>query len=625
MIENRYINKIIIGLVVAALVFTGIFVWNPDLIKIQAQTASPEYAELLFPEDEVITINITADPDEWDEMLENALNEEYISCDITINGETYYSVGIRPKGNSSLQTIARDDTTDRYSFKIKMDEYVDGQTYHGLSKFVVNNMQADATYMKEYLSYDMMSYLGVSTPLYAFADLSLNGEPWGFYLAIEAVEDEFAQRNFGSDFGALYKPESVEMGGGQGQNQNGGANQNGEQGQRPNGGQNQDGEQGQLPNGGQNQDGQQGQMGQGENQSEKQPPQNMQTNGQGEAGRTVQEGEATANDDEDGGVRGGRPDGGFGGEQGGAPGGGPGGGFGGGSSGGTDLVYTDDEIDSYSKIFDNAVSKVSDTDKQRVIKALKALSEGADLEQSIDVDGVARYFAANTALVNLDSYVSSLKHNYYLYEKDGKLSILPWDFNLSFGAFQGGTADAVVNFPIDTPVSGVSLEERPLLNILFENEEYTELYHSYLQNLVEGYFGSGHFEETINRLDALISDHVKNDVSAFYTYDQYQAAVDTLRAFGKLRAESIKGQLEGTIPSTSEGQSADSSQLIDASGITMSTMGSQGGGGGGAGGNQGGPTQGGPGATQEGPAENRSEPAQNQTDSGENQSTTAEN
>ncbi|MDF2654333.1 MAG: spore coat protein CotH [Bacillota bacterium] len=587
MIENKYINKIIIALVAAALVFTSLFIWNPDLLKIQAQTAVPEYASLLFPEDEVITINITADTDAWSEMLENAMDEEYISCDITINGETYYSVGIRPKGNSSLQTIARDDTTDRYSFKIKMDEYVDGQTYHGLSKFVVNNMQADATYMKEYLSYDMMNYLGVSTPLYAFADLSLNGEPWGFYLAIEAVEDEFAQRNFGSDFGVLYKPESVEMGGGQ--EQGGGA-----------GGQDQN----VVSNRGPDQIAGQGQNGEPN-----------QTEGQGQNGRP---GRPDGQEAQQGN---GRPGGGFGGPGGGF-GGVQGGGFGGGSGGGTDLVYTDDEIDSYSNIFDNAVSKVSETDKQRVIKALKALSEGENLEQYVDVDGAARYFAANTALVNLDSYVSSLKHNYYLYENDGKLSILPWDFNLSFGAFQGGTADAAVNFPIDTPVSGVSLEERPLLNLLFENEEYTALYHSYLQKIVDEYFGSGHFEETINRLEALISEHVKNDVSAFNTYDQYQEAVETLREFGKLRAESIKGQLEGTIPSTSEGQSTDSSKLIDASGIIMSTMGSQGGGNGGPGGNRGnsGPGENGgvggnrgPGEVQESPDGNEESPAANQT------------
>ena len=45
-----------------------------------------------------------------------------------------------------------------------------------------------------------------------------------------------------------------------------------------------------------------------------------------------------------------------------------------------------------------------------------------------------------------------------------------------------------------------------------------------------------------------------------------------------LRAESVSGQLEGTIPSTSEGQSADSSNLVNASGLNISAMGTMGGG-----------------------------------------------
>ena len=48
-----------------------------------------------------------------------------------------------------------------------------------------------------------------------------------------------------------------------------------------------------------------------------------------------------------------------------------------------------------------------------------------------------------------------------------------------------------------------------------------------------------------------------------------------------LRAESVEGQLDGTIPSTEEGQLADSSALIDASSIDLSVMGSMMGGGGG--------------------------------------------
>lgn len=45
---------------------------------------------------------------------------------------------------------------------------------------------------------------------------------------------------------------------------------------------------------------------------------------------------------------------------------------------------------------------------------------------------------------------------------------------------------------------------------------------------------------------------------------------------GLLRAESVGGQLNGTIPSTSEGQTQDSSSLVDASGLTVSDMGSMG-------------------------------------------------
>ena len=51
-----------------------------------------------------------------------------------------------------------------------------------------------------------------------------------------------------------------------------------------------------------------------------------------------------------------------------------------------------------------------------------------------------------------------------------------------------------------------------------------------------------------------------------------------------LRAESVSGQLDGTIPSTDEGQQQDSSSLIDGSDLDLSIMGTFSGGGGGNGG-----------------------------------------
>ena len=65
------------------------------------------------------------------------------------------------------------------------------------------------------------------------------------------------------------------------------------------------------------------------------------------------------------------------------------------------------------------------------------------------------------------------------------------------------------------------------------------------------------FEETL----ALISPYVEKDPTAFCTYEEFLKGADTLKEFCLLRAESIRGQLDGSIPSTSEGQTADSSAL----------------------------------------------------------------
>lgn len=57
--------------------------------------------------------------------------------------------------------------------------------------------------------------------------------------------------------------------------------------------------------------------------------------------------------------------------------------------------------------------------------------------------------------------------------------------------------------------------------------------------------------------------------------------MEALEDFCLLRAQSIQGQLEGTIPSTDDGQSADSSSLVDASSVDISAMGTMNNGGGG--------------------------------------------
>lgn len=71
-----------------------------------------------------------------------------------------------------------------------------------------------------------------------------------------------------------------------------------------------------------------------------------------------------------------------------------------------------------------------------LIEALAALPEGekGDLEERLDVDSFLRYIAANIVLGNEDSYLGRNAQNFYLYERDGRFSIIPWDYNMSFGS-----------------------------------------------------------------------------------------------------------------------------------------------------------------------------------------------
>lgn len=512
MIKEKYMPLITSLAIFLALAFTiTVLVVNNN--SENSSIIQPDYMTKLFNEDTVLDIDISVDEDNWNNLLENATDQEYIPCDISINGEKVSTAGIRAKGNSSLTQVANDDTTDRYSFKVDFSQYVSDQSFYGLTDLALNNMIGDPSYMKEYLSYDLMEKMGVNTPGKSFANIKINGEDWGLYLAVEVMKEDFLERTYGTNYGNLYKPESNDMG-------NMAKSDNGMK-DNPN-------KDMKAPNG---------------NASNIDMPSNSDT--QMPPNNTISP-DSNSNEDVDnipdmpsGGNKNGNMD---------MP-----NGKGGMSSGGTDLVYTDDNISSYSKIFDYTVTKgTDDSDKKKIIEMMKALSEGENLEDYLDIDEILRYFAVNTFLVNLDSYAGSMKHNYYLYEKDGVCQILPWDFNLSFGSFQMNDSSKVINFPIDTPVTD-SMENSPLISKLLEVDEYKELYHNYLNDIVNTYINSGYYEKQIEKLNKLISSYVKNDATAFYTYDEYAKSISELKTFGQDRAKSITAQLKGEQPSTSYG------------------------------------------------------------------------
>lgn len=209
---HKHIDRICLVGAITALLLTFLFA-NSEALGIQSASRGTGYEDRLFDASQVHVIDIVMEA--WDSFIETCENEEYAECSVIIDGETYKSVGIRAKGNTSLSTVSSMNS-DRYSFKIEFDQYDSAKSYYGLDKLSLNNVIQDTTYMKDYLTYKMMAQFGVAAPLCSYVYIRVNGEDWGLYLAVEGIEEAFLRRNYGSDYGELYKPDPMNFGGGRG-------------------------------------------------------------------------------------------------------------------------------------------------------------------------------------------------------------------------------------------------------------------------------------------------------------------------------------------------------------------------------------------------------------------------
>lgn len=458
MLKHRYTDIICITAAVAACVLAVLFL-SAEQLGIRAASSAPEYSRRLFDDSYVHTLDIRIG--DWDAFLAAATEENYTECDVEIDGEVFSSVGLRAKGNNSLRLV-NEYGLERYSLKIEFDHFQDGNTYYGLDKLSLDSSYQDNSYMKNYLAYDMMDYMGVPSPLCSYVWVTVNGEDWGLFLAVEEPEEAFARRNYGADHGKLYKPDYRSL-------------------------------------------------------------------------------EAENRD--------------------------------------VALQYTTEDPADYDNIFRNAKFESNAEDQARLIGALKTLSEGTDLESAVNVDEVLRYFTVQVFVVNLDSYLGRTGHNYFLYEEDGIISMLPWDYNLAFATYSLGMPDPVndaelyVNYPIDTPASGEIMTNRPLYHNLMKNDEYFAKYHAYFDQFIREYFESGYFVKKTAETAKMISPYVKKDPTAFCSYEDHLTAVRTITDFCMLRAESVRGQLSGTIPSTIRGQQEDTESRVDASEVWLPDMG----------------------------------------------------
>ena len=507
MSTSKHIDKICIVAVCLTLILAIMFMYGGSF-GITPTVSAMEYESTLFDNSYVHSIDIVMDG--WDSFIENCENEEYGTCNLTVDGNQYNNVAIRAKGNTSLSNV-KSLGSQRYSFKIEFDHYENGNSCDGLDKLCLNNLIQDNTMMKDYLVYQMMNDFGVDSPLCSFAYITVNGEDWGLYLAVEGIEDSFLSRNYGSDTGELYKPDSMGFGGGRGNGKDFkmdevdfGENMTPPDLTPPDVNPPEDSQQmseEKMP---------QGDMSQ--RFEDKTPP--------GDVPQRPQDGEQRGNIGK-GGMPGGK------------------------GSDDVKLKYIDDDSDSYSNIFNNAKTDITAADKKRLISALKNLSEYADLESTVDIDEVIRYFVVHNFVVNGDSYTGNMIHNYYLHESDGRLGMIPWDYNLAFGTFRGNNASDAINSSIDNPVSGGSMDDRPMIGWIFSDEKYIAQYHEMFTEFVQSWLTGGRLTAMIEQTAEMLLPYVEKDPTKFCTSDEFEAGVKAISKFVTLRTEAVILQLNG--------------------------------------------------------------------------------
>ena len=131
----------------------------------------------------------------------------------------------------------------------------------------------------------------------------------------------------------------------------------------------------------------------------------------------------------------------------------------------------------------------------------------------------------------------------------------------------------MVNSAIDD-----AFDSTDFFDTLMENETYKAQYHAYLSQLVEEYIDGGGFDAFYQRTRNLLDPLVESDPTAFYSFEEYEAAAEMLYKTVKLRGASIAAQVAGEIPSAENARSSGDS-LIDASEINLRVMGVMNGGG----------------------------------------------
>lgn len=148
--------------------------------------------------------------------LDGGDNPVWVPVEVRYDGLTWWNVGMRYKGNSSLRS-SYNQGVKKLSFRLDFDEFeadfpeIDDQRFFGFKKMTFSNGFKDASLIRDRLAADIFRDAGVPAARGSFAavwvDYGDGPVYFGLYTMIEDPSDELLETQFDDDSGNLYKPE----------------------------------------------------------------------------------------------------------------------------------------------------------------------------------------------------------------------------------------------------------------------------------------------------------------------------------------------------------------------------------------------------------------------------------
>mgnify|MGYP002640608089 CR=1 FL=1 len=143
-------------------------------------------------------------------------NPVFIPAAVFYNDVQWYRVGVRFKGNSSLQSSWQSGIL-KLSLKLDFDEFEDdypqinNQRFYGFKKLSLKNNYEDQSFLREKVTAEIFRDAGLAVSHTAFYELYMDTgdgpEYFGLYTMVEEVDDTVIETQFSDDNGNLYKPE----------------------------------------------------------------------------------------------------------------------------------------------------------------------------------------------------------------------------------------------------------------------------------------------------------------------------------------------------------------------------------------------------------------------------------